>query len=194
VFNTISDVVNYVVFVVVNLVIDVNLIEQMRKTIEQKKAKLQNNMNNMSVAPSKQPQQLKAMNDDGNKKKKEEDPVQRTIDMVVFYTVLDFLLKLPIALISLNDLILIITRDYSALDVTDLTHYFDFEYFMKHICSASRICQVMKKIAYLLFLVSFAINLLFYYKYDKKFKLAYQRLIFPSKTKVTKEKASKPGK
>lgn len=142
---------------------------------------------------SKKPQETpKIKSDLDNKKKKveekkkreEDDPVVRSIYMVVFYTLSNFLLKLIMAILSLTDVLLLITRDYSMLNVLDFTHYFDFEYFMNYICSASRICQVIRKYGNLLYLVSLTINILFFYNFDKKFKLAFRRLFFKDRKKT----------
>jgi ABC-type multidrug transport system fused ATPase/permease subunit len=192
VFNAICDSTIYIIFFIIHLVIDVILVVQFRKTIEEKKAKFQmqadekrkkedDNKNKEVIQKERNDKNNKNDETSKNKAKKEDDPVERSIRMVVSSTLSNFFLRLIMAILSLSDLFLLITKDYSTLDVHAIIHYFDFEYFMKYICSASKSCQLLRKYGNLLYLVSLTINLFFFYKFDKKFNIAFRQLIFPVK-------------
>lgn len=111
--------------------------------------------------------------------KKDDDQVERSIRMVVLNTVCNFSLRLIMTILSLSDLFLLITSDYSRLKVQDMIHYFDFDYFMKYICSSSKSCQLLRKYGNLLYIISLTLNIVFFYKFDKKFNLAFRQIFFP---------------
>jgi hypothetical protein len=174
--NGIVDFINYVLFILVNLILDIILAQKLRKTLREKREKFKS---------------------DAKKEKEDEEAVNRLIHMAIFYALTNLIFKLPNSITSLNDLVIISTnlneygikffRSFYENDVN--IRYFDFIYFMKYVCSVTKICQVFHKYANLFYLLSFSFNILFFYNFDKKFQTAFN-LVFCMKNNLNTKTAT----
>jgi hypothetical protein len=179
--NGFVDFVNYVLFVFVDLCVDVRVAVRLKRTLKEKREKFN----------------LK----DESKKKEDDEAVTRLVHMAILYALTHLMLKLPNAITSLHDFVLISASiskwDPSKFYFNVRGRYFDFSYFAKYVCSATKICQVFGEYAQLFYLISLAFNILFFYHFDKKFNTAYNLVCgfctkaLPS-TPPSKSKPQKP--
>ena len=160
VFDAVYNFTNYVFFAFINLVFDLILLTRMRAVLKEKMDKFKN----------LQDQKLR------EKKQNESDEAMRKITMmVIFNTLVNFVLKIPISMTSLNDLRLLITIPYKSLknNVQFGRQLFKFPYTMEDICYLDEICWIFNNFGNFLFIISLTINIFFYLKFDKKFNLAF---------------------
>lgn len=162
ILNGIIDFLNYVVCVLVNLIIDVVLMVELKRTLKKREEKLKT----MHLSEK----QIET------KKKENKDTIKRVRFMVLFNALVGLLFKMPTSITSLNDLRIIIFNynDFTQNDNFNKTiEYFSFNDFLKYLCSATKICLVIRKLESLLNVLSLTINILFFYNFDKKFKSAF---------------------
>lgn len=98
VFNLISDMLNYVVFVLVNLTIDVYMLIRLRQTLNEKIEKLKSIFSINSKINQNPNQLLK-------KELEMQESMNNAIRMVIVNSTLNFFFKLTMALVPLNNLI-----------------------------------------------------------------------------------------
>lgn len=157
-FNLFVDFVNYVFFWLVNLVIDVNLVLSFRQIL---KAKAQNT-SNLTL----------------KKEKKEgggDDPVEKLIKMIVLNAFVGLLLKATASFVSLYDFVGLIKFFVNYSISLDLR--FALYLNLIRVCSNSLVCSMFEELAVIFYCLSLSINLFFIYKFDKKFKIAFDVLL-----------------
>lgn len=124
----------------------------MKRTIGEKKTKFENKSQQPSVAASTGKEVVINVKvyAEGKKKtnepKKNDDPVTRLVRMAVLYTTSSLLFKLPNVLISVSDLVVIVSSGNNMEEIAQFMRPFNFENFLtKYICTATKICQVSRK-------------------------------------------------
>ena len=156
VFNSIIDMVNYFVFVVICVVIDICMVVQLRRTLEEKSIKsalMNQNLNNES------------------KKAENEEAVNKAIKMVILNSSIGIFFKLPVFFIPL-------------LNIWAQFHFKDFNYFKIHtsfgrfylILLDSGFYFLIQDMSNFFFTFSLSIQMFIYKRFDKKFNLGYERL------------------
>ena len=153
ILNLISDVMNYFVFLFVNLAIDVGMIVKLRRTLNEKLEK--------SKEYSTKAQQEKF-------RKENEIALHNARSMIITNTSLNLLLKLP----SFFNPIMNVIHLYYYKDHPD--RVIDFMKFYYDICTLSFLCETVKKSANLLYIIFFSIQFFFYKHFDKKFSEAFK--------------------
>ena len=169
IINSISDLLNYCVFIFVHLFIDIGMVIKLRETL---KAKLE---------------RLKSMysKDDQEKKRIEnETAVNNAISMVALNSSISFLLKSPICAYSLLMLVFNIEK---INDIYILKHPF-FYRFYNYYCIQVRICGMSLHFFDFLYLLSITIPFFFYKHFDKKIKCAFERKFSLDKNKNFNQK------
>ena len=167
VFNIICDLINGIVFLIVCIVIDIWLAVRFKNTIHSKEEK--------SKA-------LKILKDDGNKKENS-DAVFRTVLLVVLNSAINLTCKLPSTLISINEMVQSInsisTLGYQlGIGQSDKINSFEMD------CQKSNACQAFEKFSMDLFLLSLALDIVFYYNFDLKFKNCFLNNLLKRNGKV----------
>jgi hypothetical protein len=160
--------INYIGFVVVNFSIDLLLVASLKRTLREKREKF------------------------GLKETKEdEEAVTRLVHMAIFYALANLTFKLLNSITSLNDFVVIMSN-IGDIEIgfyhTIHIRYFDFVYFMRNVCSATKVCQVLSKYGHLLYLFSLTFNFVFFYNFDKKFNLAFKNIFTSSVQTVGKQR------
>lgn len=168
VINGIYDLLNYVVFVLVHLVVDLVLLKKLRLVFQEKEAKLRQ----MKRAGELE----KALNET-------EDSKRRAIIMVIANSIFNLVTKVPLIITSLNDLRLI------ALENPDQKNVYKGSYFMlffrttfslRVFCSLERSCLLFQSFSNFLFILSSSLVLFYLKSFDMNFKIAF-RFVFSRK-------------
>lgn len=159
--NGFYDMINYFVFIIIHLIVDIILFKKMRKVLKEKEEK------------------MKEMKSQGFEKaqKESQESRQRLVSMVIFSSVFNFLTKVPSMITSINDLRLLILKPDGQL--TRLIQFFLFNpnptfLSFRFFCSTKRSCLIFRKFANCLFLISLSSPLFFLKRFDKNFQEAYQ--------------------
>ena len=162
VFNSVSDLINGSVFLIFCLVIDISLALRIKATIKEKEEK------------------AKSMNYlvEDKKKKENSDAINRAVLLVVLNSILNFTCKLPSTLISINDMvqsinsIIFYPRYFKVLAIAGMrsSALYNKIYANEMACFNSNFCQALEKFSIDLFLLSLALDLFFYYNFDRKFR------------------------
>lgn len=164
-FCIVSDVINYFVFPVVNLVIEIYTTRLLRKTLEEK---------------------LKLISNSELKKKKEDEnaeTIRRTICMVILNSLSNIFLKLPLVLNPIFEIIDTVLFDEITflLPITSNENRDSYLDGIIYFCVELYGCEMLDELFNLLFLVSLSINLVFYYNFDKNFNVCFNFLFFKEK-------------
>lgn len=174
VFNFISDIFNYVIFVVGNISIDAYMVVRLRRTLGEKldrfKSNQQKNTDKSKKSKSK------------NKKEAEVDEaINNAIRMVVINSTLNFFFKLPLVIIPLQNLIVSFyfkSKSYKA------TFNHPLDSYIGHMSEMDLVTLVNDSSDWL-FNILLAIQFFVYLKFDKKLHEAFEKT-FPKKTPKNK--------
>lgn len=162
--NIIYDLVNYCLFVLVNLIIDIVLLRELFKVINEREEKFNND--HLLTSQSAREKFYK----------ENEEAKRRTIKMVIFNSLINFV-KIPLAITTLNDLRIFILHPYSKKNYNDTTHLFwkTLSISMSDFCSLEKSCLLFQRFGNFLYLISLSLNFFFFKYFDKNFQLAYKQ-------------------
>lgn len=164
-FDLVYDLICYIVFTFVNFVLDLVLVMKIRETLDERQQKLE------SMLTGECGQKIL------EKKQKENDEAMNKVrKMIVANTLVNFLLKSPSAIISINDIRLVAMRPRNIQGIGHFKILFNFPYSFDVICYQDENCMVLKKFFDLLYLISLSVNIFFYIQFDKKFKQAFKQI------------------
>jgi len=124
------------------------------------------------------------------RKKDNEKVVRRLITMIILNALVNFPCKIPSAVISINDLRILISyslENFQSMAWGAFSDYFVFPYTMKYLCMFEKICRIFQSFGNFLFLSSLSVNFFFYFNFDSKFKSAYEKFY----GKLSKNKTNK---
>ena len=156
IFISISDLVNYLVFVVICIVIDICMVVKLRRTLNEKAKKSE------------------SLNQKQNESKKAEfeEAVNKAIKMVVLNSVIGIVFKLPICIIPL-------LNAYARFYYRDEYYKFDHPRFGEFFSMLvnSGFYDLIQDVSHLLYILSLAIQLFIYKRFDKKFLIGFERLM-----------------
>ena len=146
ILSSLSSFVNYFLFVVICAIIDICMVVQLRRTLNEKAEKSESMMN------KKQNEIKKAEN---------EEAVNKAIKMVVLNTVIGIFFKLPVSFIP----ILNFFAEFNSHPLLLISFLF-----------VSGFYNFIQDVSNLLFILSLSIQIFIYHRFDKKFREGYQRL------------------
>ena len=151
IFNLICDLINCVLLVIVQLIVDICLVVQLKRTLDSK-------METSSKDKKKQEKE----------KKEKKLAVKKAVLMVILNASFNLLLKSPTAIQSIYDLAngFALIEPNTPLSIVILNFY-DFY------CINLRFCLFFGELAIFLYLFSLCLNLVFFYKFDKTFKSCF---------------------
>ena len=151
ILNVISDLVNYFVFVVICVVIDICMVVQLRRILNEKLNKSQ------------------SMNQKQNESKTTEceEAVNKAIKMVVLNSAIGIFFKFPVCFIPLLNV-------YA--DDKNIDHNLNFSEFFHYLLD-SEFYSLIQDMSYFLFTLSLSIQMFIYYRFDKKMMTGYQRIM-----------------
>jgi len=165
--NSICDFLNYIVFLSVNLGIDVHLLIRLKRTLDEKMKKFHNDIPKKPIKVSKD-------NKDKSKKKKKkekekDDAMNKAIKMVVLNTSLAILFKIPL---SFMPIVHVIAEFYfKKSQFSELVP--SLELFLGNLYN-SGLSDVIPDVADLLYTISISIQLFIYIHFDKKIRTAFE--------------------
>lgn len=164
VFNCISDVANYPMFLVFNLIVDVKMVFRLKKTFANKL------LNSISNSMSEK------------KKREMENSINRAILFVILNATITLALKVPVLVNSImefafSEYLFTKSKDEPLLELKmrkngNILHYMaeDLNFF-----------EFFDSFSNLLYLISLALTFVFYFKFDKNFNSSFQLLFFKRK-------------
>ena len=157
IINFISDFLNYVVFLLIHLSLDIGMVIKLRKTLNDRLEK--------SIEYNSKEQQEK-------KQTENESVLNNAISMVILNTVVGVLLKFPTCVYSLVFMNFIIKNK----EASNLSNNPRLAFFMQHFCEDFYFCDMFFTLTDFLYLLYISIQVFFYIRFDKKFKIALKRL------------------
>lgn len=168
IINAIYDILNYFVFVIVHLVVDLVLVKKLKNIIKEREGK----MLEMMIAGSKSIEKAS---------KENEEAKRRTLFMVVSNSMLNFLTKVPLMITSLND-VRVIFQKIQRKQFNQNTTFFRFSSkLFTNFCLEEKSCLAFRNFSNCVFLVSLGSTFFFLKSFDKNFKEAYAE-VFDSKS------------
>ena len=103
-----------------------------------------------------------------------QEAVERLIKMIVSNALISSIFKIPNAVVSLNDLRIIISQHIDKITAANQSaFYFNFPYSMAYLCIYDRICSNFQSFGDFLFLTYLSLLIYFYLKFDRKFKTLF---------------------
>lgn len=167
--NIISDLLNYVVFVLVNLIIDIYMLVQLRKTLSDKLTRL-NEISDKKVSMKKSLELEETMNN--------------AIRMVVINSLLNLAFKLPLAFIPMVNAIAAFYYQSQSF----LNGNFAFDTFLGKFRECNLYYLILDLADWLVTLL-ISIQMFVFVRFDKKIKFGFER-IFNPKSNYSNQKAS----
>jgi hypothetical protein len=169
VVNSISDITNYVLFVLICFIIDIYMVVQLRKVMSEKMQKIKKlYANSKSKIDST--------------KKENDDAINKAIRMVVINTAIGLLFKMPVSFIPVIN----VYAEFYYKDFNDRYTRPAFGRFYLYLFDNGFYSQIID-LADFLFIISISIQPLIYKRFDKKIQTAFDRLL------KTKETAQQPN-
>lgn len=164
IFNILCDLVNYFVFLFVNLGLDICMVLELKKTFAEKAKKIE--------LSEKQ-------------KRKHELAIKRAILMVVLNAILGLFLKFPLLL---NNFFEFYANEIDVKITSSTTKHFDEKnsiYFYYIHLKGGEMFEVFVNFLYF---VNISLSFFFFYKFDKNFHSSFQRFILKEEVYVESEK------
>ena len=159
IFSFISDLFNHVVFLLINLAIDIGLIVKLRQTL--------NEMLEKAKEYSTKAQQEA-------KNKENENALNNAKSMIIWNTSLNLILKISSAIYSLFYL-------YYSIYISNEKDHLILNYFYKYICIDADFCSMFFQLSNFLYFLCISIQLFFYKLYDKKFSRSLNMILVDKK-------------
>lgn len=162
--DAICDLINYVVFFAVNFVFDVLLLIKMRKTLAEKAEKIKNQV----------------VQDERTKKKLDEfeEVNRRVLKIIIVNTFFNLCCKVPLSIVSVNDLRLLVKTPFESFLVGFGRQMFEVTYSMSVFCHSDQACLVFLSFGQVIFHFSSAVNIFFYKSFDRKFSSALENTVW----------------
>lgn len=160
----ISDFLNYIVFVFINLAVDVLMVVKLKRTLREKLLKFRSVSD---IVNEKTGKDIKKV----NKKQEYEDVVNKAIKMVVVTNLLSILFKFPMCINPVLNAI----AEYYYKDANLMSQHPGFRIFYENY-SRSEFASLVQDAAHFLYYLSLSIQLFMFAVFDKKFKTGYDRL------------------
>lgn len=180
ILNCLCDLLNGPIFVLFCIVIDIHLVVSLKRTTDEKLAKLS---------------QMSSTNADTTKTLLK-NAVFRTILMAILNSLVNVLLKTPSTIMSIIELVRFIigyhrySSGYNGSNWTKIRQsdaYYPYIVFFNK-CELLNTCQAFEEFSKSLFMISIGIDVLIYYNFDKKFKEAFSRTFSSSNNTKNEEK------
>lgn len=160
ILNVMYDFINYCVFVLASIAIDLVLLRRVRAVMLEKEKKMSD--------------QIRATRD---KLRKENRSSFRTmVKYVLWNSLISVVLKIPNSITSLNDFrILLFSFNIPVLTESQFSsNPFAFPYTLGSLCVLTKVCEVFQTFGHFLFLVSLSINFFIIKRFDHNFKAAFE--------------------
>ena len=158
IYNLISDIINYAIFVLICFIIDICMVVQLRRTLAEQEKKRQS----IFLFPFPMKQNINIEN---------EDPVNKAIKMVVLNSLIGIFFKLPVCISPLINLY----AKFYYKSKSYRTIQFNFNDFFTYIMD-SGFFTLFDAVSQLLFALSLSIQMFIYKRFDKKFRTGYDRI------------------
>ena len=171
IFNSISDLLNYLVFVIICIIIDVSMVIRMKQTLNDKLNWYKQENDSIKYEA---------------KKKENKDAIDKLIQMVVINTALGVLFKLPSSFMSIANM-------YAAFYYRSYVNLFKapaFGEFYSYLLDTG-FYTLINDVCEFLYIISISILFFIYKRFDKNFQEGYQILFANEKNKISNKTAQK---
>lgn len=173
IINTITDIFNYFLFVLVHFIVDLVLLKKLQQVIREKESKMREMMKGVEKMEEKV-------------SKETEESKRRAFYMVIANSMLNLITKVPSMITSMNDVRMLVMSPYEKHSILppELFGYdpFKTKLLFDYFCSNDKSCLVFQHFGNCLFLVSICSVYYFLMCFDRNFKTAY-KTVFEKKTK-----------
>ena len=181
--NITSDLLNYVVFVLINMSIDIYMVVRLRRTLIEKSKRLKN------LYASDSPRcDTTATASSTATKSKELDvtkSIENAIRMVTINSTLNILLKLPLCFLPLMNAIMALKCHLKVRQDSFMNFYGEF--------IAHFLDFLFENLSELLFIILISVQLFIYVKFDNKMKIAFWRCFIKVEKNVDKSLFKDPN-
>ena len=157
IFNAISDLVNYLVFVVICVMIDIFMVLKLRRVLAVKSKKGGKSM---------------SQNQEQTKNVEFEEAVNKAIKMVVLNSLIGIFFKLPVSFIPLLNVL----AEFYYKNIGDKYLFIYFIEFYSVLLD-SGFYPLIQDLSHFFFNLSLSIQMFVYYRFDKKFRTGFGRLL-----------------
>jgi len=167
IINSITDLINYVLFVILCFVIDVCMVFQLRKVLNEKTKTTETLSVQVSTKKTK------------NKKPETEEAISKAIKMVVINTTIALFFKLPLSFLPVINVI----ANYFYKNENNRLKGEAFSEF-HFILYEAGFHELIPDLSDFLYNLAISIQFLIYYHFDKKFKTGFNQLINRKERKI----------
>lgn len=174
VINVVCDLLNYFVFVCVNLGIDVYMLVRLRRTLDEKLKRFATMMTSLDEKTTKTTTTIRMKQFDQTKSDMD-NAKNNALRMVVFNSMANFFFKLPLVVMPLVNAVVVF--QYGDYKSRGLSRPFQFFY---ELLSLTHSSALLADLADLLFTMLIACQLFFYRQFDTKMRQAFERLKKPN--------------
>ena len=103
-------------------------------------------------------------------KNESEKAIENITWMIVLNAFVNFSCKMPLSIISINDLRIIILYRFNQDFFKISKRIFSFPYTMQNLCHTDDICLIFFNFCTFLYVISLSVNIFFYYRFDRNFR------------------------
>lgn len=173
-FEVVYNFINYCLFVVFNLIIDLLLLMKIREVTREKAEKFKD-----------QSEKVREKLEKENAKS-----VREVVNLVVMNSLVNLAFKVPICITTMNDLRITIFKYslVSNIGYDVVKDVYSFPYTMKFYCFLDKSCELFKSFGDLLLLASVLNSFFFMRRFDRNFKNSLADLISPSSEQEARKK------
>ena len=170
VINLISDITNYILFVLITMIIDIYMVHELRKIIRDKIQKMKSLYGKFNRSKFE------------SEKSESEDVINKAIQMVVINSMIGVLFKMPVSFIPIIN----VYAEFYYKDLNNINNRPRFDRFYLSLFQTGFYSQILE-FADLLFIISISTQLFIYKRFDKKMQMAFDRLKLKRKRKITRK-------
>ena len=157
--NTISDIINYFLFVLICIIIDIYMVVKLRNALADKMQKIERLYTDSNKSKLESTQ------------KENEDAENKAIQMVVINTAIGLLFKMPVSIIPIIN----VYAEFYFKKSENVSSHPAFGQFYSSLFHNGFYSQI-SDLADFLFVISISIQFFIYIRFDKKFQTAFDRL------------------
>lgn len=165
IINGVFDFLNYFLFVMVHLIVDLVLLKKLRRAISEKKQKMI---------------EIKSASELEKALKDAKESEKRALNMVILNSVFNLVSKVPSMITPLNDLKFLTFKKPDQNDTSGWSFYYaplNIQFTLRVYCALERGCMLFRSFGNFLFLLSSSLVLFFLKSFDMNFKAAFRSTV-----------------
>lgn len=159
--NVVYDFVNYFVFILANMAIDLIMLKKVRKVMREKEEK----MSEQIAATREKLEKENAL------------AFKKLVKLVLVNSLVGICLRMPSCVTSLNDFRLVLSGFVDVKFFTAhsfVSNVFAFPYTLGYLCALAKVCEVFNTLGRLMYVVSLSTNFFLMKRFDRNFRAAFE--------------------